>query len=106
MHNKPFHVSPAEIMMVLVSRSFLCKNRPIYDYQGYNILDKVEIKQKLYQSLRLSTSASGRVEAIRPPLNKKSFPVHRPGGLKRAEWEVFYFHVFKKKIPLAVHSSV
>ena len=34
---------------------------------------------------------------IRPPLNKKSFPVHRPGGLKRAEWEGFFFHVFKKK---------
>ena len=32
--------------------------------------------------------------ATEPPLNKK-FPVHRPGGLKRADWN-FVFHIFKK----------
>ena len=37
--------------------------------------------------------------ALRPPLNKKSFPVHRPGGLKRADWDVFFFSIF------LVHSS-
>ena len=26
---------------------------------------------------------------MRPPLNKKLFPVHRPGGLKRADWDFF-----------------
>ena len=31
----------------------------------------------------------------RPPLNKKSFPVHRPGGLKRADWD-FFFMIFEK----------
>ena len=36
------------------------------------------------------------VQLLRPPLNKKSFPVHRPGGVKRAEWEVL-FHVFNQK---------
>ena len=28
-----------------------------------------------------------------PALNKKSFPVHRPGGLKRADWN-FSPHIF------------
>ena len=31
---------------------------------------------------------------VRPPLNEKSFPVHRPGGLKRAYWNFFFS--FKK----------
>ena len=39
-----------------------------------------------------------------PPLNKKLFPVHRPGGLKRAEWDFFLF--FSCYSPLPVHSSV
>ena len=41
---------------------------------------------------------------VRPPLNKKLFPVHRPGGLKRA----FLFHVIKKNFFLLppVHSSL
>ena len=30
---------------------------------------------------------------IRPPLNKKTFPVYRPGGSKRADWK-FFFHLF------------
>ena len=43
--------------------------------------------------------------SIRPPLNKKLFPVHRPGGLKRADWNFFYFfHIFKKKTKK--HSSL
>ena len=33
--------------------------------------------------------------SIRPPLNKKLFPVHRPGLLKRADWNLF-FHTFKR----------
>ena len=28
---------------------------------------------------------------FRPPLNKKLFPVHRPSGLKRANWNSFSF---------------
>ena len=32
---------------------------------------------------------------IRPPLNKKSFTVHRPDGLKRANWN-FFFPYFSK----------
>ena len=35
------------------------------------------------------------VPAFRPPLNKKVFPVHRPGGLKRANWD-FFFMIFEK----------
>ena len=35
-------------------------------------------------------------EEIGPPLNKKLFPVYRPGGQKRAYWN-FYFPVFSKK---------
>ena len=33
---------------------------------------------------------------VRPPLNKKSFPVHWPGGLKRAYWNSFFssFQIF------------
>ena len=31
---------------------------------------------------------------VRPPLNKKLFPVHRPGGLKRADWD-FLFMIFE-----------
>ena len=33
--------------------------------------------------------------ALRPPLNKKVFPVYRPGGSKRADWN-FFFHLSKK----------
>ena len=33
---------------------------------------------------------------VRPPLNKKLFPVNWPGGSKRADWN-FFFHLFKKK---------
>ena len=28
---------------------------------------------------------------IRPPLDKKLFPVHRPTGLKRADWNLFSY---------------
>ena len=31
---------------------------------------------------------------VRPPLNKKLFPVHRPGGLKRADWNFLSFFFF------------
>ena len=37
---------------------------------------------------------SSHTQYIRPSSNKKSFPVHRPGGLKRAYWN-FLFHLFK-----------
>ena len=33
---------------------------------------------------------------IRPLLNKKVFPVYRPGGLKRADWD-FFFMIFEEK---------
>ena len=45
---------------------------------------------------------------LMPPLNKKLFPVYRPGGSKRADWN-FFFHLFKKKkmfTPPPVHSSL
>ena len=32
---------------------------------------------------------------MRRPVNKKVFPVYRPGGSKRADWN-FFFHLFKK----------
>ena len=28
-------------------------------------------------------------KAVGQPFNKKSLPVHRPGGLKRADWDFF-----------------
>ena len=34
---------------------------------------------------------------VRPPLNKKSFPVHQPGGLKRADLD-FFFMIFEKVV--------
>ena len=47
--------------------------------------------------------------AIRPPLNEKLFPVHRPSGLKRANWN-FFSHIFNKRfffLPFPpVHSSL
>ena len=33
------------------------------------------------------------IAAVRPPLNKKLFPVYRPGGSKRADWN-FFFSIF------------
>ena len=36
---------------------------------------------------------------LRPPLNKKLFPAHQPGGLKRADWDFFFMIKKKKKIP-------
>ena len=40
------------------------------------------------------TGAMGNIRGIRPPLSKKSFTVHRPGGLKRAYWN-FFIPIFK-----------
>ena len=34
---------------------------------------------------------------LRHPLNKKLFPVHRPSGLKRADWD-FFSMIFEKKV--------
>ena len=47
------------------------------------------------------------LQAVRPPLNKKLFPVHRPSGLKRANWN-FYFHISKIFVFTfpSVHSSL
>ena len=46
---------------------------------------------------------------VRPPLNKKLFPVHRPGGVKR-ELELIFLYLKKKNFfvyfPPPVHSSV
>ena len=43
---------------------------------------------------------------LRPPLNKKSFPVYRPGGSKRADWKCVFFHIFNFFYTfLPVHSS-
>ena len=47
---------------------------------------------------------------LRPSSNKKSFPVHRPGGLKRAYWNFFFlfsifFFLFTPPPPPHVHSS-
>ena len=39
----------------------------------------------------------GGSDATRPSLNEKLFPVHRPSGLKRADWNVCFF-IFKKNI--------
>ena len=33
---------------------------------------------------------------VRPPLNETLFPVHRPSGLKRADWNFFF--IFSKTI--------
>ena len=45
---------------------------------------------------------------IRPLLNKKSFPVHRPGGLKRADWNFFspYFSPFFFFFSLTLYTLV
>ena len=37
---------------------------------------------------------------MRPLLDKKLFPVHRPGGLKRAGWDFYFFQFKKKEIPI------
>ena len=39
----------------------------------------------------------GLMTFMRPPLNKKLFPVHRPSGLKRAEWDSVFSCLKKKK---------
>ena len=41
---------------------------------------------------------------IRPPLDKKWFPVHRPGGLKRARWKLFFI-IFEKKFSFSQSSQ-
>ena len=47
--------------------------------------------------------------SVRPPLNKKWFPVYRPGGSKRADWNFFFifsiFFFFFFTFP-PVHSSL
>ena len=35
-----------------------------------------------------------QIKLMRPPLNKKLCPVHRPSGLKRADW-IFFSHIFQ-----------
>ena len=59
---------------------------------------KTLIKKLIFiKSIRQSLIHSEDViiDYIRPSFKKKSFPVHRPGGLKRAYWN-FFFHLFKK----------
>ena len=37
------------------------------------------------------------IRPVKPPLNKKLFPVYRPGGSKRTDWNFFFFILSKKK---------
>ena len=43
-----------------------------------------------------SLSLWGLAAYTRPPLNKKLFPVHRPGGLNRVDWDFFFFMIFEQ----------
>ena len=36
-------------------------------------------------------------QSLKPPSNKKLFPVQRPGGLKRADLD-FFFMIFEKSV--------
>ena len=47
----------------------------------------------------------GTLVQLRPPLNKKLFPVHRPGGSKRADLNIF-FHLLKKEEDFLTFSPV
>ena len=38
---------------------------------------------------------NAKLLSLRPPLIEKLFPVHRPSGLKRADWN-FFFMIFEK----------
>ena len=41
----------------------------------------------------------------RPPLSEKLFPVDRPSGFKRADWN-FCFHIFEKSLFFSPKKSV
>ena len=41
----------------------------------------------------VTTIRGGGGQRVRPPLDKELFPVHRPSGLKRADWN-FSFQIF------------
>ena len=43
---------------------------------------------------------------MRPPLNKKSFPFHRPGGLKRAFFPIFFNFLFCLLTPPPLYNLV
>ena len=53
-------------------------------------------------------STKVRKVSFRPSSNKKLFPVHRPGGLKRAYWNLFFpsFKLLTPPPPPSVHSSL
>ena len=49
-----------------------------------------------HATFRQNRVKTGLVDKLRPPLDKKLFPVDRPSGLTRADWN-FFFIVFEKK---------
>ena len=57
----------------------------IFPYLLVNIGSGVSI-------LKVCRALSAQHVKPRPPLNKKLFPVYRPGGSKRADWN-FLFHI-------------
>ena len=50
-----------------------------------------------------TTTFRSNFATLRPPLNTKLFPVHRPSGLKRADWK-FYFMIFEKVFFFSIFS--
>ena len=75
--------------------------RKFQEIQGkYRMLDDNPSGQRVNQrvsegnSISISTCFPVLCIVMGPPINKNSFPVHQPGGLKRAEWD-FFFHVIK-----------
>ena len=84
-------------------------NRAATDFFSLQIFFKMFVRKKCTimkknwsQSAQIYSSgcSTGNIYfraglTTRPPLDKKLFPVHRPGGLKRADWN--FFSIFSKK---------
>ena len=81
----------------------------VHSYKYLGLVLSSEGSMKKMEVVRV-TKAKRASFALRPPLNIKVFPVHRPGALKRADWN-FFFHIFKKYsffflLYPPVHSSI
>ena len=57
--------------------------------------DRLEEALSRARDQQRTLEETSRNKQVRPPLNKKLFPVYRPGGSKRANWNLF-FHLFKE----------
>ena len=86
---------------------YSCSKKDV-SFNVYIVLSSVE-KSKVYVLYSVMEHFPNNLLFVyfRPSSNEKLFPVHRPSGLKRANWNLFFIFSKKYVFPFApVHSSL